>query len=98
MTHPSTSAADLDLGYKVIDYAFKALAVGVTIAVTWSCSSIVMGIIMFIITALVMALLCAIASIYVMVKLPDTTVAGIGNFVGGAAARVTGLFTRKVAA
>lgn len=93
----SFTQADLALGNTIIGYAFDALAVGVTLAITWSCSSIVMGVIMFIITALVMALLCTLASTYVMFKLPDATVAGIGGFVGGTAARITGLFTRKTA-
>lgn len=92
------STADLTLGATIIGYAFDALAVGVTLAVTWSCSTLVMGTIMFIATGLLMALLCAVAQMYLMFKLPATSIAGLGNFVGGTAARVTGLFSRKVAA
>lgn len=92
------STADLTLGASIIGYAFNALAVGVTLAVTWSCSSIVMGAIMFFAVGLLMALLTELACVYVMFKLPATSIAGIGSFVGGTAARVTGLFARKVAA
>ena len=92
------STADLTLGASIIGYAFDALAVGVTLAVTWSASSVVMGIILRITTSLLMALLCTAGQMYLMYKLPATSIAGLGNFVGGTAARVTGLFSRKVAA
>lgn len=92
------STADLTLGASIIGYAFDALAVGVTLAVTWSCSTIMMGTIMLIATGLLMALLCTVAQMYVMFKLPAASIAGLGSFVGGTAARVTGLFSRKVTA
>lgn len=98
MSDSSYSTADLHLGASLIGYAFDALAVGVTIAVTWSASTVVMGTILFIATSLLMALLCTAAQVYLMYKLPATSIAGLGNFVGSTAARVTGLFTRKVAA
>lgn len=90
--------AHLDLGHKVIGYALNTLAWGVTLAAAWSCSSIMLGIIMFIVMAIIMMLLSTLAHVYLAFKLPTTTVEGIGAFVGGTAARVTSLFTRKVAA
>ena len=94
----SPSRDDLALGHKVITIALNVLAWGTTMAIAWSCSTLLMGIIMFIIMSIVMGLLMGMLRIFLMFKLPATTVAGIGGFVGGTAARVTSLFTRKVAA
>ena len=88
---------DFITGNKVISYALNTLAWGVTCAVAWSCSTVLMGISMFIITAIVMSLLMALLNIVLLFKLPTTTVEGLGRTVGGATARVTSLFTRKAA-
>lgn len=89
---------DFALGNKVIAYALSALAWGITVAITWSCSSLLMGIIMFIISSLVFGLLAGVLHIFVIMKMDASTIEGIGRNVGGAAARVTNLFTRKVPA
>ena len=89
---------DFALGNKVIAYALSALAWGITVAITWSCSSLLMGIIMFIISSLVFGLLAGVLHIFIIMKMDSTTIEGIGRNVGGAAARVTNLFTRKVPA
>ena len=94
MSNPTHAA----LGYKVINYALSAFAWGVSLAVAWSCSTVLMGIIMFIVMALLMALLTYALNIYLVLKLDTDTVEGLGRNVGDAIARVTSLFTRKVAA
>jgi hypothetical protein len=86
---------DLILGNKVISYALNTLAWGVSCAIAWSCSTVLMGIVMFIIMSIVMALLCALLRVILIFKMPVTTVEGLGRTVGGATARVTNLFTRK---
>lgn len=95
---PYIDQADLAYGSKCITWAFNALAWGVTLAVTWSCSSILMGIIMFLITSVVMGILAGLINVVVQCKLDSTTVESIGRNVGGAAARITSLFSRKVTA
>lgn len=89
---------DVAYGHKVIGYALQCLAWGTAVAVAFSCSTIIMGIIMFIIMSIVMALLAALMQVVIFFKAPTTSVAGIGRVVGGAAARVTSMFTRKVPA
>lgn len=89
---------DFNLGNKVIAYALSALAWGITVAITWSCSSLLMGIIMFIICSLVFGLLAGVLHIFVIMKMDSTTIEAVGRNVGGAAARVTNLFARKVPA
>lgn len=84
---------DILLGHRVIGYALNTLAWGCTVAIAWSCSTLLMGIVMFIIMSIVMGLLAALLHIVLLFKMPTTTVEGIGR----AAARVTGLFTRKAA-
>ena len=100
-TTQSTQPFDADnfmLGTKVITYALQALGAGLALAIAWSCSTLVMGIVMFIIMSLVMMLLMAIAQGVLMFKLGCENVESLGATVGGAAARVTGMFTRKAAA
>ena len=94
----SVNAESFALGSKLIGYALQALTWGIAAAIAWSCSTLVMGIVMFIITALFMSLLTAVLHVVLLFKLPSTTVEGLGSTVGSAAARVRGLFDRKVAA
>jgi hypothetical protein len=89
---------DFTLGNKVIAYALSALAWGVSVAIAWSCSSLVMSIIMFIISSLVLGLLAGVLHLVLIMKMDVGTIEGIGRNVGGAAARVTNLFTRKAEA
>lgn len=98
-TQTSTiNSDDLAYGHKVIGYALQCLAWGCAVAIAFSCSTIIMGIIMFIIMSIVMSLLAALIQVVIFFKAPATSVEGIGRVVGGAAARVSGLFTRKVPA
>lgn len=85
---------DLELGNKVISYALNSLAWGVSCAVAWSCSTLLMGIVMFIIMAIVMALLCAAMRFMFRFTVSTDTRESIGR----TAARVTSLFTRKASA
>lgn len=94
-TSSTPNAADLERGDKVITYALRLLSWGVTIAVAWSCSSVIMGIIMFIVMALLMALLSAVAYMFISLNVPTTSIETLGRTVGGVTGRVSGLFTRK---
>lgn len=89
---------DFITGSKVIHYALSTLAWGVSCAVAWSCSTILMGIIMFIIMRIVMGLLMTVLNIALLWKLDSTTIESLGRNAGGAAARVTSMFSRKVPA
>ena len=86
---------DFVLGSRVIGYALRALSFGISLAIAWSCSTLMLGIIMFIIMSIVMYLLSMALHVVLLFKLPTES---IGHTVGGAAARVRGLFDRKVAA
>jgi len=89
------SVDDVATGYTVIGYAIDALAAGITLAIAWSCSSVLMGLIMFIVMGLVMYLLSYAAFMLATLKLSTATVGSIGHSVGGLSARITGLFNRK---
>ena len=89
---------DLAYGSKVITYALNVLAWGVTIAVTWSCSTILMGIVMFIISSIVMGLLCGVLNIALHIKLDSSTIESLGRNTAAVTSRVTNLFSRKVPA
>lgn len=82
---------DLALGHKVIGHALQLLTWGVTLAVAWSCSTVLMGIIMFIVMALVMHLLTALLHVLIMFRVPATSVESLGRNVG----RFAKIFTRK---
>lgn len=86
---------DIILGHKIISYALNTLAWGCAVAIAWSCSTLLMSIVMFIVMSIVMGLLAALLRVVLLFKVPTTTVEGLGRTVGGAAARVTNLFTRK---
>ena len=86
---------DLAFGRKIVGYALDCLAWGVALATAWSCSTILMGIIMFIIMSIVMYFLASLVSLAIFFKVPATSVESLGRNVGGAAARVSSLFTRK---
>lgn len=89
---------DFALGNKTISYALSFLAWGTAVAIAWSCSTLLMGIIMFIVMSLVLGLLSTLAHIVLVMKMPAASIEGIGRTVGGAAARITSLFSRKVTA
>lgn len=97
-TSNTNNAEHLTLGYKVIDYALKLLAWGTVVAVTWSCSTLLMGIIMFIVVGIIMSLLQALLGMLIMFKVPTTSVETLGRTVGGVTGRVSSLFARKPAA
>lgn len=88
------SMEDVALGSKVIHYAMDVLCWGVATAAAWSCATLIGGIAMFIAVTILMALLTALLEVVLMLKLPVTTVAGLGHAVG----RVTGFFARKATA
>ena len=92
------NAEDLAYGSKVITYALNLLAWGVTIAVTWSCSTILMGIVMFIISSIVMGLLCGVLNIFLHLKLDASTIESLGRNTASVTSRVSNLFSRKVPA
>lgn len=96
----STSSYDdnLSTGHKVIKYALRLLAWGAALSVAFSCSSVILGIIMFIIMSLFMALLSIAAHIFIMFKVEADSIESVGRVLNNTTARVTGLFTRKVAA
>ena len=91
-------ANDLAYGSKVITYALNLLAWGTVIAITWSCSSILMGIIMFIVSSIVMGLLCGVLNIALHIKLDASTIESLGRNTAAVTSRVSGLFSRKVPA
>jgi len=79
------------LGSKVINYAFNALTFGVATAAAWGCATVLGSISVFIAVAILMALLTALLEVFLMFKLPTTTVESLGRMVGG----FTGRFARK---
>ena len=91
----SSDEQDLARGLKVIDYTTKLLVWGVSLAVAWSCSTIIMGIIMFIVMAILMTLITAALQLFMLFKVEQSTVASLGHTVGGITSRVSNLFTRK---
>ena len=94
----SVNCDDLATGHKVISWALRLIGWGLTIAVTWSCSSFMLGLLVFICMSLLVSILGVIAHMALAYYLSDETVAGLGRTVGGTAARVTGIFSRKASA
>ena len=92
------SMNDFELGSNVISYTLHTLGVGIAIAIAWSCSTLLMGLVMAIVMGIVMALLMELVHLVLLMKLPAATTCSIGHAVGGAAARITGLFSRKAKA
>lgn len=88
--------SDLAYGSRVITYALNLLSWGTVIAITWSCSTILMGIIMFIISSIVIGILSGLMNVVLHIKLDASTIESIGRNTASVTARVTGLFTRKV--
>jgi len=89
---------DFALGANAMGTALQILGHGVAIAIAFSSSTVLMGIIMYITMCIVMALLMALVHMLLLWKLPADTTASIGRFVGSTGARITSLFSRKVAA
>lgn len=85
---------DFNLGAKVIGYATQAFAFGISLAIAWSCSSVMFGILMFIVMSLLLGLLAGLLNLVILFKMPSTSIASVGHTVGGAAAKVTGWFSR----
>lgn len=82
------------LGAKVIGYALNCLQWFTVVAITWSCSTLLMGIVVFIAMAMFMALVRFALSLLLAFKLDISVL----ETVGSATARVASVFTRKVAA
>lgn len=95
-TTPAASTSDDQAtGYKVMGYALNLLTWGTVIAVTWSCSTILMGIVMFIIMSIVMSLLSYLLGMVIFLKVDVSTVESLGRTVTSATTRVRGMFTRS---
>ena len=86
------------LGSSIITYAVYGFMALMTIAATWSCSTLLGGMCMFIAMSLLSYVLTQLAFLAINMFVADETVAGLGRVVGSSAARFTSLFTRKVTA
>lgn len=79
------------LGAKVIGYALNCLQWFTVIAITWSCSTLLMGIVAFIAMSILMAMVRFALGMLLAFKLDVSTL----DSIGAGAARVASVFTRK---
>lgn len=93
----SINRADAVLGAQVIGYSLQAIYTLLAVAAAWACSGFWFTLIMGIIAMLLAAVAYKVSAMVLDVAVSIETKASIGHAVGGAAAKVTGWFSRVTA-
>lgn len=91
------TAEDAVLGAKVISFSLQALSFMASIAISSTCSSVLIGFIVAVVCTIVLTLLAAVAAFFASMALGDQRLASVGAVASGIAGKFTGLFAKRAA-
>lgn len=91
-------ADDVALGQKALGHALQALALGASLALAWSASTVMMTIVLTLCWWVALSILAALIHFAVLWYTSEETFASVGRGLGSVTGRIAGLFSRKVAA